>query len=74
MSAPRHAEQLVAEDLIDDYMRGRLGGVRAALGAAPPLVAAMVAVDMYRFLMMQGRLSDEHPPHVFLSTLRDWQP
>jgi hypothetical protein len=64
---------LVAEDLIDDYTNGNLGRVRKALSEAPPLVAAIVAVDLYRFLMMQSRLEDNHPVHVFLERLRAWQ-
>lgn len=64
---------LVAEDLIDDYTNGNLDKVKKALEQAPPLVAAMVAVDMYRFLMMQSRLEDNHPVHVFLERLRAWQ-
>ena len=65
---------LMAEDLFDDYCNGNLGKVKEALEKAPPLVAATVAVDLYRFLMMQSRLKDDHPVHVFVSRLRAWQP
>lgn len=65
---------LMAEDLIDDYCNGNLSKVKEALEQAPPLVAATVAVDLYRFLMMQSRLKDDHPVWLFVNRLRDWQP
>ena len=62
---------LVAEDLIDDYINGNLSKVKEALETAPPLIAATVAVDLYRFLRCSG---NAEAVGVFVDTLRAWQP
>jgi hypothetical protein len=68
---------LVAEDLIDDYINGNLSKVKEALETAPPLAAAVVAVDLYRFLLLQptqvGADVDDQTAATFIDRLRKWK-
>jgi hypothetical protein len=59
---------LIAEDLIDDYINGNFDTVRSKLSEASPIVAAVVAVDLYRIL-----LSTTNSAGIFIDRLRSWQ-
>lgn len=65
-------DMLTAEDLIDDYINGNLGKVREKLEQAPPMTAAIVAVDLYRMILTTGTLENPSAA-VFLERLRAWQ-
>ena len=63
---------LYAEDLIDYVIDGNLGVVRRQLEAAPPMVAATVAVDLFRFIHYSGTPASPSSGE-FIRNLRSWQ-